>query len=176
MAIEIKVDAEAEAPKKMKAQLCLRWMLVALWTATLWFLTTSTLTLYMPQAKAVVTFAKMQSDAGRPRSHVDYWRTALWSESIRGGNVYGWNSGTRTCWRLDATKVIMMSIGKFSKKRALLHEKAYKEEETENLVEPDAEAPQSLAKFHRQPEKPSVSWEDTGTSNGSFDIYLCCYG
>ena len=167
MAIEIKVDAEAEAPKKkesptqsfeMNARRSLDGNIMI-------FDHIDIDIVYAPGTKKVVTFAKqMQSDAvyAAQNRMFDYLMRhgVVIPESIRGGNVYGSMEAQvpEPVGDLDATKVVMMSIGKFleEEKPYFMYEKAYKEEEVENLTEPDAQDSTELGEVPQAAKKGSI--------------------
>lgn len=167
MAIEIKVDTEAEAPEKkegptlsfeMNARRSLDGNIMI-------FDHIDIDIVYAPGTKKVVTFAKqMQSDAvyAAQNRMFDYLMRhgVVIPESIRGGNVYGSMEAQvpEPAGDLDATKVVMMSIGKFleEEKPYFMYEKAYKEEEIENLVEPDAEDSTELGEVPQAAKKGSI--------------------
>jgi len=120
---------------------------------------------YAPGTKKVVTFAKqMQSDAvyAAQNRMFDYLMRhgVVIPESIRGGNVYGSMEAQvpEPVGDLDATKVVMMSIGKFleEEKPYFMYEKAYKEEEVENLTEPDAQDSTELGEVPQAAKKGSI--------------------
>ncbi len=120
---------------------------------------------YSPGTKKVVTFAKqMQSDAvyAAQNRMFDYLMRhgVVIPESIRGGNVYGSMEAQvpNPTEDLDATKVVMMSIGKFLEEERpyFMYEKAYKENELEDLTEPDAEDSTELGEVPQAAKKGSI--------------------
>ena len=120
---------------------------------------------YAPGTKKVLTFAKqMQSDTvyAAQNRMFDYLMRhgVVIPESIRGGNVYGSMEAQvpDPAGDLDATKVVMMSIGKFleEEKPYFMYEKAYKENEIEDLVEPDGEDSTELGEVPQAAKKGSI--------------------
>jgi len=120
---------------------------------------------YAPGTKKVLTFAKqMQSDSvyAAQNRMFDYLMRhgVVIPESIRGGNVYGSMEAQvpEPAGELDATKVVMMSIGKFleEEKPYFMYEKAYKENEMEDLVEPEGEDSTELGEVPQAAKKGSI--------------------
>tara|TARA_Y100000356_G_C11244374_1_gene283006 strand:+ start:496 stop:1026 length:531 start_codon:yes stop_codon:yes gene_type:complete len=120
---------------------------------------------YAPGTKKVLTFAKqMQSDTvyAAQNRMFDYLMRhgVVIPESIRGGNVYGSMEAQvpEPAGDLDATKVVIMSIGKFleEEKPYFMYEKAYKENEVEDLVDPDAEDSTDLGEVPQAAKKGSI--------------------
>jgi len=167
MAIEIKVDTEAEEPKKQESPTLSFEMNArrSLDGNIMIFDHIDIDIVYAPGTKKVVTFAKqMQSDAvyAAQNRMFDYLMRhgVVIPESIRGGNVYGSMEAQvpEPAGDLDATKVVMMSIGKFleEEKPYFMYEQAYKEEEIENLTEPDEEDSTELGEVPQAAKKGSI--------------------
>ena len=100
---------------------------------------------YQPGTKKIITFAKeMQNDNvyGAQNRLFDHLVTSgvVIPDSVRGGNVYGSIEGQvpNPVANLDATKVVMMSLGKFLEEERpyFMYERAYKEEEIEDETDP----------------------------------------
>tara|TARA_R110002110_G_scaffold15269_4_gene68989 strand:- start:144 stop:668 length:525 start_codon:yes stop_codon:yes gene_type:complete len=100
---------------------------------------------YQPGTKKIITFAKeMQNDNvyGAQNRLFDHLVTTgvVIPDSVRGGNVYGSIEGQvpNPVANLDATKVVMMSLGKFLEEERpyFMYERAYKEEEIEDETDP----------------------------------------
>ena len=120
---------------------------------------------YQPGSKKVVTFAKeMQNDNvyGAQNRLFDHLVKAgvMIPDSVRGGNVYGSIEGQvpNPVGGLDATKVVMMSLGKFLEEERpyFMYEKAYKEQEIEDLVDPNIADSTELGKVPQAAKKGSI--------------------
>jgi len=120
---------------------------------------------YMPSNKKVVTFAKeVQNEnvyAAQNRMF-DYLakKGVVIPESIRGGNVYGSIEAQvpNPTGGLDATKVVMLSLGKFMEEERpyFIYEKAYKENEIDDWVDPTPEDSTELGEVPQAPKKGSI--------------------
>jgi len=120
---------------------------------------------YVPGTKKLVTFAKeMQNDnvyAAQNRLF-DYLskKGVILPESVQGGNVYGSLEGQvpKPVGGLDATKVLMMSLGKFFEEERpyFAYEEAYKEEEIDHWVDPTPEDSTALGQVPQAAKKGSI--------------------
>ena len=120
---------------------------------------------YSPSSKKVVTFAKdLMSDtvyATQNRMFEFLTRAGVVTpDSIRGGNVYGSIEGQipEPVGDLDATKVFMMSIGKFieEEKPYFMYEKAYREMEVEEWTDPPNDETTPLGRVPQAAKKGSI--------------------
>jgi hypothetical protein len=121
--------------------------------------------IYAPGTKKVVTFAKdILSDVvyAAQNRMFEYLvnHGVVIPDSVRGGNVYGSLEGQipEPVGDLDATKVFMMSIGKFleEEKPYFMYEKAYKEMEVEEWTDPPADETTPLGKVPQAAKKGSI--------------------
>ena len=120
---------------------------------------------YAPSTKKVVTFAKdVLSDivyAAQNRLF-EYLvgHGVVTPDSVRGGNVYGSLEGQvpEPTEGIDATQVVMMSLGKFleEEKPYFMYEKAYKEMEVEEWTDPPADETTELGKVPQAAKKGSI--------------------
>ena len=168
MAIEINVDTEKQEPKKEQNSNTLSFEMNArrsLDGNIMIFDHIDIDIVYAPGTKKVLTFAKqMQSDAvyAAQNRMFDYLMRhgVVIPESIRGGNVYGSMEAQvpEPAGDLDATKVVMMSIGKFleEEKPYFMYEKAYKDQEVESFVDPDQEDSTELGEVPQAAKKGSI--------------------
>ena len=120
---------------------------------------------YRPNTKKLVTFAKeMQNDGvyGAQNRMFDHLiRMGVISpDSVQGGNVYGSIEGQvpEPAGGLDATKVVLMSLGKFLEEERpyFMYEKAYKEQEIENETDPDIADSTELGRVPQAAKKGSI--------------------
>lgn len=120
---------------------------------------------YTPGSRKVLTFAKdRQSDvvyAAQNRMFEYLVSHGVVSPgTIQGGNVYGSLEGQvpNPVGGLDATKVFMMSVGKFleEEKPYFMYEKAYKEQELESWTEPPASETTELGEVPQAAKKGSI--------------------
>jgi hypothetical protein len=168
MAIEINIDTDQQEPKKEADSANLSFEMNArrsLDGNIMIFDHIDIDIVYAPGTKKVLTFAKqMQSDAvyAAQNRMFDYLMRhgVVIPESIRGGNIYGSMEAQvpEPAGDLDATKVVIMSIGKFleEEKPYFMYEKAYKENEMEDLVEPEAEDSTELGEVPQAAKKGSI--------------------
>mgnify|MGYP003653607146 CR=1 FL=1 len=167
MAIEINIDTEGSEPKSKQGK-TLSFKINArrsLDGNIMIFDHIDIDIVYAPGKKKLLTFAKqMQSDSvyAAQNRMFDYLMRhgVVIPESIRGGNVYGSMEAQvpEPAGDLDATKVVMMSISKFleEEKPYFMYEKAYKENEIEDLVEPDPEDSTELGEVPQAAKKGSI--------------------
>jgi hypothetical protein len=120
---------------------------------------------YQPGTKKVVTFAKeMQNDNvyGAQNRLFDHLVKSgvMIPDSVRGGNVYGSIEGQvpNPVGGLDATKVVMMSLGKFLEEERpyFMYEKAYQEQEIENETDPGIGDSTELGRVPQAAKKGSI--------------------
>jgi hypothetical protein len=120
---------------------------------------------YSPSTKKVVTFAKdLLSDTvyATQNRMFEYLtkKGVVTHDSVRGGNVYGSIEGQipEPAGGVDATQVILMSIGKFieEEKPYFMYEKAYREMEVEELTDPPADETTPLGKVPQAAKKGSI--------------------
>ena len=121
--------------------------------------------IYMPGTKKIVTFAKeQQSDSvyGAQNRLFDHLmkKGIIIHDSVRGGNVYGSIEGQvpEPVGGIDATKAVMMSLGKFFEEERpyFMYEKAYKENEIEDWTDPDIADSTKLGKVPQAAKKGSI--------------------
>ena len=120
---------------------------------------------YQPGTKKVVTFAKaMQNDnvygaQNRLFDHLVKSGVVI-PDSVRGGNVYGSIEGQvpNPVANLDATKVVLMSLGKFLEEERpyFMYEKAYKENEIEDETDPSIANSTELGEVPQAAKKGSI--------------------
>tara|TARA_R100000808_G_C2151507_1_gene160583 strand:- start:3058 stop:3594 length:537 start_codon:yes stop_codon:yes gene_type:complete len=169
MAIEIKVDAEATPSKKEATnERPLSFSLNARRSIDgniMIFDHIDIDIVYAPGVRKVMTFAKdMLSDSvyAAQNRMFEYLSKhgVVTRDTVQGGNVYGSMEGAvpEPVGDLDATKVFMMSIGKFleEEKPYFMYEKAYKEQELEDLVDPDAQDSTELGEVPQAAKKGSI--------------------
>jgi len=165
MAIEVKIDNSAEQPSKetplsfdLNARRSLDGNIMI-------FDHIDIDIVYQPGTKKLVTFAKeMQSDnvygaQNRLFDHLVKSGVVI-PDSVRGGNVYGSIEGQvpEPVGGLDATKVVIMSLGKFLEEERpyFMYEKAYKEQEIESETAPDIADSTELGEVPQAPKKGSI--------------------
>jgi len=120
---------------------------------------------YSPATKKVVTFAKesltdvVYGAQNRLFEHLVRAGVVV-PDSVRGGNVYGSIEGQvpEPVGDLDATKVVIMSLGKFleEEKPYFMYEKAYKDMEVEEWTDPPADETTPLGKVPQAAKKGSI--------------------
>tara|TARA_Y100001938_G_scaffold146766_1_gene226401 strand:+ start:1841 stop:2380 length:540 start_codon:yes stop_codon:yes gene_type:complete len=120
---------------------------------------------YAPGTRKVLTFAKdKQSDivyAAQNRMFEYLVRNGVVTPgTVRGGNVYGSLEGQvpEPVGGLDATKVFMMSVGKFLEEERpyFMYEKAYKEQEVDMWTDPPADETTELGEVPQAAKKGSI--------------------
>jgi len=120
---------------------------------------------YAPGSKKVLTFAKdMLNDsvyAAQNRMFEYLTKNGVVTrDSVRGGNVYGSMEAQvpSPTSDLDPTKVVMMSISKFLEEERpyFMYEKAYKDQELDDLVDPTVEDSTELGEVPQAAKKGSI--------------------
>jgi len=120
---------------------------------------------YRPTSRRVLTFAKdIQSDVVYAAQNrlFEYLVThgVVTPGTVQGGNVYGSIEGQvpKPIGGLDATKVFMMSVGKFMEEERpyFMYEKAYKEAEVEDWTDPPADETTELGEVPQAAKKGSI--------------------
>ena len=165
MAIEVKVDNSAEEPKKEKKLSFEMNARRSLDGNIMIFDHIDIDIVYQPGTKRVVTFAKeMQNDSvyGAQNRLFDHLIKAgvVTPDSVRGGNVYGSIEAQvpNPTNGLDATKVVILSLGKFLEEERpyFMYEKAYKGQEIESETAPDIADSTELGEVPQASKKGSI--------------------
>lgn len=168
MAIEIKVDVDNENEEKTSKQESISFSLNArrsLDGNIMIFDHIDIDIVYAPGKKKVLTFAKdMLNDsvyAAQNRMFEYLTKHGVVNrDTVQGGNVYGSMEGQvpEPAGDLDPTKVVMMSISKFleEEKPYFMYEKAYKDQELHDLVDPAPSDSTELGEVPQAAKKGSI--------------------
>jgi hypothetical protein len=124
----------------------------------------------MPEKKKIVAFPKeMVSDVvyGAQNRMFDFLvkKGIILPETVQGGNVYGALEGAYPESKtVDTTNVVLLSLSKFMEEERpyFAYDKAYRQQETDRLVDPDEEDTTELGEVPHNSNKGSITRDTHG--------------